>query len=341
MVAPITPRTGATSASHGAREAISHITPSGDKSTDSSHRTPRELRVGARALPMPAGVTQIPRAVAANATRDDALAWTEVPSPLDGASVPSWPTGALRGVPAQVVATITKSKQVPADLAAMSLLGVASVAIGGRFVVCPNGRDPTYREPVHLWTVVAVPSGEKKTPVTGTLDAPLRRWQESEAVRLDETIARTESAHRTAKRALEKAEAAHAAAMASGDESAANEASKRREACAIDVQRTAREVVVAPHLYTKDSTPEPLVGAMLRHGGRFAILSDEGGEVFNMMTGKRYKGGAPNLDPYLSGYSGGALSVLRMGRTEHVSRAILTVCIAAQPSTLATLASSL
>ena len=67
------------------------------------------------------------------------------------------------------------------------------------------------------------------------------RWKQ-----VRETIARTTSAHRTAKRALEKAEAAHAAAMASGDESAADEASKRREACAIDVQRTAREVVVAP-----------------------------------------------------------------------------------------------
>ncbi len=337
MVAPITPRTGATSASHGAREAISHITPSGDKSTDSSHRTPRELRVGARALPMPAGVTQIPRAVAANATRDDALVWTEVPSPLDGASVPSWPTGALRGVPARVVATLAESVQVPADLAAMMLLGVASVALAGRFVVVPRDAEPNHREAVHLYTVVALPPGERKSPVTNALAAPLLRWEASERERLDETIARTASAHRTAKRALEKAEASHAAAMASGDESAADEASKRREACAIDVQRTAREVVVAPRLFTSDATPEKLVGLMIAHKGRMALLSDEGGGIFEMMAG-RYSD-APNLDIYLKGHDGGAVRVDRQGReSECIDRATLAIATATQPATLATLA---
>lgn len=126
--------------------------------------------------------------------------------------------------------------------------------------------------------------------------------------------------------------------MASGDETVRGESTETLKRCVRDEQQAAREVVRSPRLVTNDVTPEALVSLLCEQRGRMALLTDEGGSVFEMMAG-RYTD-APNLDPYLKGHDGGTIRVDRKGRAaEHVARATLTIAMATQPTTLRTLAS--
>jgi hypothetical protein len=101
--------------------------------------------------------------------------------------------------------------------------------------------------------------------------------------------------------------------MASGDETVRGESTETLKRCVRDEQQAAREVVRSPRLVTNDVTPEALVSLLCEQRGRMALLTDEGGSVFEMMAG-RYTD-APNLDPYLKGHDGGTIRVDRKGRT--------------------------
>ena len=321
---------GAPKASHGpAGEVNSSLT---------QDQTPT-----AAVIPLSGGASAVPRRAAPvrvmphEGKRTEVDDWTEPPVPLDGAGVRPWPSGVLRGVPARMVDTLAVSKQVPTDAAAMMLLGVASVAVGGRFVIAPRPADPSWCEPVHLYVVVALPSAERKTGLFQPLAAPLYAWERRECAAREECVATTASVYRAAQKAREKAENALSAAMASGDETVRGEATETLKRCVRDEQQAAREVVRSPRLVTNDATPEALVSLLCEQRGRMALLTDEGGSVFEMMAG-RYTD-APNLDPYLKGHDGGTIRVDRKGRAaEHVARATLTIAMATQPSTLAKLA---
>ena len=98
------------------------------------------------------------RAVEAAAAPDD---W-ERPSPLGGhGSLPGFPVDALPGWAADEVSALAVFTQTPADLGATVLLAVLSAAAGGRAVVEVRG---SWREPVNLYTVAALPSGPASPP---------------------------------------------------------------------------------------------------------------------------------------------------------------------------------
>lgn len=90
-------------------------------------------------------------------------------------------------------------------------------------------------------------------------------------------------------------------------------------------------------LYVDDCTPETVAFHLHAQGGRLALLSAEGGDVFAMMAG-RYAD-APNIGVYLKGHAGDKIAVDRMKRAgQLVWNPALTVGIATQPGTLRTLA---
>jgi hypothetical protein len=99
---------------------------------------------------------------------------------------------------------------------------------------------------------------------------------------------------------------------------------------------------VIPRLQTSDATPEEIQRLLSIHGGRFAVLHDEGG-VFDILSG-RYSPNT-NLDPWLAGHNGGSLSSDRKGidgTGEHteVAHAFLTMGFAVQPEVLHALGKS-
>jgi replicative DNA helicase len=201
---------------------------------------------------------------------------------------------------------------------------VLATAAGGRAVV---EIKPGWREPLNLYTAVAMPPGARKTPVFLRVITPIAEHERAatEAARADvnDAVARKAVAAAEAKRALQEAE------HASGDaqEEAIHFASAKAQ------MAEAVTVPALPRLLADDATPEALTSLLAEQGGRLGLFSDEG-EVFNMMAG-RYSTAGPNLAVYLKGHVGSPIRVDRKGRdAEYIESPALTLGLTVQPEVL-------
>jgi hypothetical protein len=238
-----------------------------------------------------------------------------VPFPVD--ALPPW-------MGRQVYA-VADSFQVAVDLPAMFALGALSTVIMGHVKVRVTGTDWT--EHTNLYLTAALPPGAGKTPA---FKAMARCVTDLEA----ELIAEAQQTIREAsiKRAVLEKQAKQAfdsAAMKSGTIDQAVKAQADFEAL---------EIPCPPRLLADDATPESLAVVMAEHGGRMALLSDEG-DIFDIMAGQYSgQGKSTNLSPYLKGHSAGSIKQDRIGRARvSIAEALLTVCVSTQPRVLAKL----
>ncbi len=191
------------------------------------------------------------------------------------------------------MAAVAEETQTPADLAGSIALAVLATAVNGRSVVHVRGN---WREPTNLFTVVALPPGNRKTAVFTLLTNPLYEAEKQLQAAMKPMIVEAELTARLAKEAADKATAK--AASADGD--------KRDEmvATAIGLAQTADTLTVP-------SRTPPLGGRLHTRDGHFAhrgtgrlrlsVMSDEGG-IFDIIAG-RYSG-SPNMEVFLKGHAG-------------------------------------
>lgn len=254
----------------------------------------------------------------------------EQPSPLGGhGSLPRFPVTALPEWAAAEVAALAVFTQTPADLGGTVLLAVLSAAAGGRAVVEVRG---SWREPVNLYTVAALPSGARKSAVFAELTAPLMDTEHALAEKTRPVILESETQRRIAQR-----DADRLAMAASGLDN--DEARKEATANAIAAAQLAEAITVPvmPRLIADDVTSEAAASLLAEQGGRVAVLSAEGG-IFSTLAG-RYSGGIPSLEVFLKGHSGDMLRVDRKGRPpEYIPRPALTLGLCVQPEVLRTIA---
>jgi replicative DNA helicase len=258
-----------------------------------------------------------------------APAWDGEPVPLSARRLlPTFPVDVLPAWVGDMVAGVAEFTQTPPDLAGCLGLACLATAAGGHAVV--EVRDG-WREPVNLFTVVALPPGARKSPVFTAMVGPLFA---AEAI-LQETTA----PHRARAEIEAKAARAHATEAEKIAENAyATEHGAKAIADAGAAKNAADELVVpaAPRLVADDVTPEAAASLLAEQGGRIAVLSAEGG-IFTTIAG-RYSG-APNLEAFLKGHAGDHLIVDRKGRpSEHIKHPALTLGLAVQPEVLADIA---
>ncbi|MET7714663.1 YfjI family protein [Streptomyces sp. NPDC005407] len=247
----------------------------------------------------------------------------EDPIPLTGRRErPPFPAHVLPTWLGEFVAAVAEETQTPVDLAGSIALAVLGTAAGGRSVVHVRGH---WREPTNLYTVVALPPGNRKTAVFGLLTNPLYEAEKQLKTAMKPVIVEAELTARLAKEAADKAAAK--AASADGD--------KRDEivATAVGLAQTANTLTVPaePVLLADDSTPETVTSLMAEQGGRLSVMSDEGG-IFDIIAG-RYSG-SPNMEVFLKGHAGGRLRVNRQTRREYIDAPALTMGLAVQPDVL-------
>jgi hypothetical protein len=97
-------------------------------------------------------------------------------------------------------------------------------------------------------------------------------------------------------------------------------------------------VSVVPKLVYDDATPEFVAKALEEQGGRIAIVSEEAGNLFEVLAGK-YVNGVSSLDVHLKSYDGGTIDVGRITRDRvHVDKPALTILVTPQPIILDRLA---
>jgi replicative DNA helicase len=254
----------------------------------------------------------------------------EPPAPLGGhADLPAFPVSALPAWAADEVAALAEFTQTPPDLAGTVLLAVLSAAVGGRAVVEVRG---SWREPVNLYAVAAMPSGARKSAVFAEMTGPLLDTEHTLIGKVQPEIQQAETLRQIADR-----DAAKAAARASGLDPGEARDKALAEAVAAAQLAEAITIPVMPRLVADDITSEAAASLLAEQGGRLAVLSAEGG-IFSTLAG-RYSGGVPSLEVFLKGHSGDMLRVDRKGRPpEHIPRPALTLGLCVQPEVLRTIA---
>lgn len=255
-----------------------------------------------------------------------AVSWAwEPPIPLDIHAVPDFPIDVLPPTLREFVRHVAAARQVPADLAGTLVL--AALAAAAQRTVTVAVHDG-WTEPLSLYTVCVLPSGERKTPVFADVTAPLATWEHRRVQALEATIAAA-----TTRKAILEQQLRHAEARAAKARPGTAEA----QAALAEAEALARElsglvVPARPRLLVDDVTPEALGKLLAEHGGRLAVFSDEG-DLFDLMRG-RY-GTGPNFGVYLKAHVGSAIRVDRLGRPPvHVPRPALTIGLTVQPAVL-------
>jgi hypothetical protein len=249
--------------------------------------------------------------------------WDE-PVPLKARpALPTFPVDALPAWLADMVRGVAEETQTPADLAGCLALAVVATAAGGRVKVGVRGH---WREPVNIYTAVALDPGNRKSAVFDLMVRPLLAAEKALIELSTPVRAEAETTARLAEAAADKA-AKKAAAAEPGQRS---ELTAEAVALAQAVGETS--VPAMPQLVADDVTPENIGTLLDQQGGRISCLSAEG-ELFDIIAG-RYSG-RPNMGMFLKGHAGDMIRVNRQGReAQHIDAPAVTVGLAIQPEVL-------
>ncbi|MEU2955423.1 YfjI family protein [Streptomyces xanthochromogenes] len=250
-------------------------------------------------------------------------AWDE-PVPLrTRPPLPGFPVDAFPAWLGSMVRGVAEETQTPADLAGCLALAVLATAAGGRVKVCVRGH---WREPVNLYTAIALPPGNRKSAVFDLMVQPLLDAEKALIELSGPVRAEAETLAKLAKSAAEKAAGKAASAEPEYRDSLTAEAVQLAQ----DADKV--RIPAEPQLVADDVTPENVGTLLDEQGGRISCLSAEG-ELFDIIAG-RYTG-KPNMGMFLKGHAGDMLRVNRQGRSaQHVASPAVTIGLAVQPEVL-------
>lgn len=255
----------------------------------------------------------------------------EAPASFHHVNVPQFPIDALPGWVRAFVEAEATATQTPIDLTAMLVLSVISMCCAKKIAICVQ---EGYIEPLNLYTVTALPPGNRKSSVFPAAIQPLETFECLEAQRTSIEIAQQQMALEIKEAALKKLK----------DQAAQAKAEDERRRYTREAQDLAAEVagmhVAHPTRYLADDcTPERLSTLLSHHAGRIAVMSPEG-DVFSLMAGRYSTKGMPNFGVFLKGHSGDTLRVDRVGRSEFVKSPAITMGLAVQPEVIRGLAAN-
>jgi hypothetical protein len=243
--------------------------------------------------------------------------------------LPEMPKDILPGDIGRFASALSDATETPSELPTLMVLGAMSCALGGKIAV---EAERGYVEPVNIYAVCALESGNRKTAVLSAATAPLCAWEMQQRKRLEPEIQRLSSERKTAEAIVEKIRRSLDADPEWGDET------QQLQAKIADLEANLPVVPVAPLLWSSDSTPEKIECLLAQHGERFAVISDEGG-IFDILGGRYSKG--MNLDMFLKGHAGSPVRVHRTSREEvMLEKPALTMAISPQPGVLRELQSN-
>jgi hypothetical protein len=243
--------------------------------------------------------------------------------PLDDVTLPGFPIEAFPDPLGRMCQAVANATETPIELAAM--MGLATVATCTQRVF-EIAADVSYREPLNLWTVSALESGNRKTAVYVAMTEALRTKERDLCEQAKNSIAKAESERETIETRIKVLRGRLANSADSADIAVGQ--------VEIDELRaTMPDVPASPRLWAQDITPEKLGALMADNRERLALLSDEGG-LFDILAG-RYSNGVPNLDTFLQAHAGAPVRVDRGSRPPVVMyRPALTIGLSPQPGVL-------
>jgi hypothetical protein len=245
------------------------------------------------------------------------------PISLDALRVPPFPTNVIpTNWLRDMVDATADATETPVELPLLLGLAVTATAVQKKYVVEPT---PDYYEPLNIWAIVLLDSGNRKSAVLKEITAPLLDFERQHAAGIAQDILRAESARQLAEDRIKHLR--QKAARADGVDLDA----LRHEL--FQAESALPEVPKGLRLWCQDITPEKLGALMADHGEKMAVLSDEGGIFENI--GGRYSQGIPNLDLFLKAHSGSSYRVDRGSRPPvFMDSPALTLALSPQPAVL-------
>lgn len=241
--------------------------------------------------------------------------------PIKADLLPSW-AGNFAGELATAI-------QVPNELAICGVLGVASTAVARKFRI---EIKPGYQEPLNLYQLCTLESGERKSATLAECSRPLEYWEHEQgrvmAQARKKAMSEVKTYEMTTERLRKKAanEKYHAARL-------------KINAEIREIEENMPSIPTIPRLLADDITPEKTADLMADNDERIAVLSAEGG-IFKILGG-RYSKGVPNLDLYLKGHSGDSVRVDRKSTVSvSLRNPAITMCLTPQPAVIRGLAAN-
>lgn len=226
-----------------------------------------------------------------------------------------FPVNSLPKALADYLNAICEFVQVDSAMAVLPMLSVLSLCLQGKARVAYPANSHT--ESINIYTLTVAPPGERKSGVFKALMRPVeeyqQRYNESHRLEIEEYRSKREFLERQKQSAMcgKKADMERVQELT-------------RELCEL-------EEVHEMRLVCSDTTPEALAVEMFRHGGRMAVMDDEG-SVFDVISGL-YTGGLGNINLFLKAYDGSPHTILRR-TSENITldAPYLTIGIMTQPS---------
>lgn len=249
--------------------------------------------------------------------------WEE-PASFTEHDLPKFPVEALPAWLREFVVGLARETQTPVDMSALLSLAACSATVAGNVEV--EARRG-WREPINLYTIVAIPPANRKSAVVSDVVRPLESVEASLISDMRLVVERAESERRMLAARVELLEKAAAKGKTADERQA-----KRQQALDAAEELAKMEVPKMPRLLVDDATPETLSTILNDQDGRIALFSPEG-DLFDIMAG-RYSNGSPNIGVFLKGHSGDSLRVDRRGRSEYVKRPSVTIGLAVQPDVI-------
>ena len=247
--------------------------------------------------------------------------WPE-PIPLDGIStLPKFPIEILPDMGRAIVSAVSEINQVDTGLSANIYLAVLSTCLAKKAEIDLR----THREPVNIFTLSVLNSGERKSSTLGIITAPLYEWQKERAKEMQSQVSEAGNRQRINEARLAKIQKDAAAA-----EDHSERARLLEDANQISRDMNENTAPVIPTIIADDITPEKIGPLMAENNERLSIISAEGG-IFSIMAGRYDKSGA-NIDIFLKGHAGDPWSAHRIGReTVNLEAPALTMSLLIQP----------
>ena len=257
----------------------------------------------------------------AKPTRSKAIVFPN-PIPLDAPRAPELPAGIFTHWLGEMIDAVAESVEVPPELPATFALAAVSTVCQRRFSVRVS---QNYFEPVNVWLICAMASGNRKTESMKRMILPLAQFEQQQAAELLPVIEKTKSERKTAEARISKLRADAVKAKPGEFE--------RLSAELAEIEAALPEIQSIPQLFTQDVTPEHTGTMLADNGQRLSLISDEGG-IVDIMAG-RYSNGIPNLDVYLQSHAGSFVRVNRGSRPPvNLTHPALTIAISPQPDVL-------
>ncbi|MEI6730189.1 MAG: DUF3987 domain-containing protein, partial [Pseudomonadota bacterium] len=217
--------------------------------------------------------------------------------------------------------SLTKAAEVSSGMVVAAILGILSVALCKKFVVSP--KDGWF-EPINIYPLVALPPASNKSLILKNVTFPLIEWEKEQKAIKEPEVKRKLSLRKSEEKIIEGMRTQLT------KPNTLNKLEQFKQDIA-DKEASLSEIEYLPKLFGNNFTPESLADDVFEQGGKFAVISDEGG-VLETLAGL-YSSGNANVDIVLKGIDGGDTRIRRKTYNYNINP-YLTFLLIVQPQIL-------